>query len=190
MASIFNRDTWSFTRRTWANGKTPAMDANNLNITDDGIVGAYKHLVGFVAYYCKSTPPNGWLVCDGSAVSRTTYSDLYSVIGTTFGKGDGSTTFNLPDLRGEFIRGWSNNRAGIDMGRTFGSAQKGTSVALEDGKIGCEIFNSDSDGNNSAGGSSSMKYAMWSGTSTIDLHLIRPRNVALLPCIFAGNNIN
>ena len=45
--------------------------------------------------------PNGWLLCDGSAVSRTTYADLFDVIGTTYGPGDGSTTFNLPDFQGK-----------------------------------------------------------------------------------------
>jgi len=55
-------------------------------------IGAITELAGGVV-------PGGWFVCDGSAVSRTTYSDLYSVIGTTFGTGDGSTTFNVPDLR-------------------------------------------------------------------------------------------
>ncbi len=57
--------------------------------------------------------PGGWLVCDGSAVSRTTYAGLFAVIGTNFGAGDGSTTFNLPDLRGRFIRG-TDNGAGND----------------------------------------------------------------------------
>ena len=69
-----------------------------------------------------STVPSGYLECDGSAVSRTTYSDLFTAISTTFGSGDGSTTFNLPDLRGEFVRGWDNSR-GIDSSRTFGSSQ-------------------------------------------------------------------
>lgn len=54
---------------------------------------------GFVMPFAGSTAPKGWLICDGSAVSRTSYSNLYSVIGTTYGTGDGSTTFNLPDLR-------------------------------------------------------------------------------------------
>lgn len=54
---------------------------------------------GFVMPFAGSTAPKGWLICDGSAVSRTIYSNLYSVIGTTYGSGNGSTTFNLPDLR-------------------------------------------------------------------------------------------
>lgn len=77
---------------------------------------------GTVAYHAASTAPSGWLKCDGSAVSRTTYAALYNAIGVTFGLGDGSTTFNLPDLRGEFMRGWDDGR-GVDSGRVFGSAQ-------------------------------------------------------------------
>lgn len=60
-----------------------------------------------------SSVPEGYLLCDGGAISRTTYSYLYNAIGTTYGSGDGSTTFNLPDLRGEFIRGLDGGR-GID----------------------------------------------------------------------------
>lgn len=57
-------------------------------------------------YYSGSLPSSHWLLCNGQAVSRTTYADLFAVIGTVFGVGDGSTTFNLPDMRGEFIRGY------------------------------------------------------------------------------------
>lgn len=63
-----------------------------------------------------------WLPCDGSARSRVTYKDLFSLIGTTYGAGDGSTTFNLPDLRGEFLRGLDQGR-GVDKNRKIGSAQ-------------------------------------------------------------------
>src|SRR5690625_1981373 len=66
--------------------------------------------------------PEGWLPCNGAAVSRTTYSRLFGAIGTTYGSGNGSTTFNIPDLRGEFIRGLDNGR-GVDAGRVLGSAQ-------------------------------------------------------------------
>lgn len=58
--------------------------------------------IGQIIAYAGSDEPNGWLKCDGRAVSRTTYSLLFSVIGTSFGTGDGSTTFNLPDLRDRF----------------------------------------------------------------------------------------
>ena len=60
--------------------------------------------VGAVFYIASTTIPSGYLVCDGSAIDRTTYSKLFSVIGTSFGAGNGSTTFNIPDLRAKFIR--------------------------------------------------------------------------------------
>ena len=56
--------------------------------------------IGQVAIYAGSTAPDGWLICDGRAVSRTTYSRLFSTIGTTYGAGNGSTTFNLPNFKG------------------------------------------------------------------------------------------
>ena len=77
---------------------------------------------GTVIYHAANTPPTDFIKANGAAISRTTYSDLFTSIGTTFGVGDGSTTFNVPDLRGEFLRGWDDSR-GIDSGRAFGSAQ-------------------------------------------------------------------
>jgi microcystin-dependent protein len=69
-----------------------------------------------------TTLPTGYLECNGAAISRTTYSALYAKIGTTHGGGDGSTTFNIPDLRGVFVRGWDHGR-GTDSGRTFATIQ-------------------------------------------------------------------
>lgn len=60
---------------------------------------------GAIFTFPMTTTPTGYLVCDGSAVSRTTYADLFAILGTTYGAGDGSTTFNLPDYRGQFLRG-------------------------------------------------------------------------------------
>lgn len=68
---------------------------------------------GEVIIWPLSTPKLGTLECDGSAVSRTTYADLFAAIGTTYGVGDGTTTFNIPDFRGEFLRGWDHT-AGND----------------------------------------------------------------------------
>lgn len=79
-----------------------------------------KAPAGLVAYTAQSTPPAGWVARDGAALSRTVYAALFAAIGTTFGAGDGSTTFNVPDGRGEFDMGWDNGR-GIDVGRAFGS---------------------------------------------------------------------
>lgn len=59
-----------------------------------------EHPVGSILLYAGSSAPVGWLFCDASAVSRTTYANLFAVLSTTFGVGDGSTTFNLPDLKG------------------------------------------------------------------------------------------
>lgn len=77
---------------------------------------------GAVGYFAQASAPTGWLKANGAAVSRTTYSRLFAAIGTLFGVGDGSTTFNLPDLRGEFVRGWDDGR-GVNTGRALGSFQ-------------------------------------------------------------------
>ena len=77
---------------------------------------------GTVIYHAANTAPTGFLKANGAAVSRSTYSNLFAAIGTTFGVGDGSTTFNVPDLRGEFMRGWDDSR-GVDGSRAFGSTQ-------------------------------------------------------------------
>ncbi|MBH1699622.1 tail fiber protein, partial [Stenotrophomonas maltophilia] len=77
---------------------------------------------GLVAHFPTTTPPEGWLRCNGADVSRTTYAALFAVVGLTFGSASGST-FRLPDLRGEFIRGWDDGR-GVDPGRALGSLQQ------------------------------------------------------------------
>lgn len=69
---------------------------------------------GTVIGWPHTTLPGGWLECDGSAVSRTTYAELFANIGTVFGVGDGSTTFNLPDYQGEFLRGYDSG-ATVDV---------------------------------------------------------------------------
>ena len=67
-----------------------------------------------------SAPPSGWLLCDGAAVSRTTYSDLFAITSTYFGVGDGTTTFNLPDLRGLSLVGAVSANLGVAVGNTAG----------------------------------------------------------------------
>jgi microcystin-dependent protein len=125
--------------------------------------------------YAANTAPTGWLECSGAAVSRTTYAGLFTAIGTVFGVGDGSTTFNLPDMRGEFARGWDNSR-GIDPARAFGSAQgqaieahthtlpvytnTGTGTGIEDG--------------DTTGSLQTVSSGSTGGTET------RPRNIALM----------
>jgi microcystin-dependent protein len=77
---------------------------------------------GSVHMMATTTAPSGYLKCNGAAISRTTYAALFAIVGTAHGNGDGSSTFNVPDLRGEFVRGWDDGR-GIDSGRNFGTAQ-------------------------------------------------------------------
>ncbi|UTH76012.1 phage tail protein [Chromobacterium sp. IIBBL 290-4] len=78
---------------------------------------------GMVAYFAMKDAPAGWLVADGRAVNRKDYPALFAAISTLYGIGDGTSTFVLPDLCGEFIRGWDIKNAGKDPGRTFGSWQ-------------------------------------------------------------------
>jgi len=85
---------------------------------------------GTVAHFAGSSAPAGWLAANGQSVLRVgTYAALFTAIGTTYGYVD-STHFNVPDLRGEFIRGLDGGR-GIDASRALGSAQKGTLVAID-----------------------------------------------------------
>lgn len=79
---------------------------------------APETLRGLVVYYPTDSIPNGWLRCDGSAIPRDTYRELYNIIGTTYGAGNGSTTFNLPDLRDIYIKGWNGTRQ-------FGQVEQG-----------------------------------------------------------------
>ena len=90
---------------------------------------AVTALVGIIAPFSMETTTewrsaNRWLICDGSPVSRTAYNHLFDVIGTTWGVGDGSSTFNLPDLRGEFLRGFDSGQGNDPdaVSRTGGDA--------------------------------------------------------------------
>lgn len=79
---------------------------------------------GIVCNFARNSAPTGWLKANGAEVSRVAYAELFAATGTTFGSGNGFTTFNLPDMRGEFVRGWDDGR-GVDGGRAFGSKQSG-----------------------------------------------------------------
>jgi len=154
-----------------------------------------------------------YLECNGAAISRTTYPELFAVIGTSFGKGNGSTTFNLPDYRGEFLRGWDHGR-GVDTGRSVGSWQGeafkshshsgtvslSTVTALETtpnlpGTLKAEGINGHDDNDNSSGGSSSGGSSS-DGSSSVAVERnynlsinntggteTRPRNRAVMFCI-------
>jgi len=79
-------------------------------------------LVGNVITWLLDSPPDKYIELNGATLSRTAYSELFAVIGTKYGAGDGVTTFKVPDFRGVFLRGWDNGR-GVDSGRSLGSYQ-------------------------------------------------------------------
>jgi len=140
---------------------------------------------GAVIYHASSTPPTGFIKANGTSLSTSTYAALFAAIGYTFGGSGGS--FNVPDLRGEFLRGWDDSR-GVDSGRSFGSAQAdefkshthtGSSLAagtiwLSRYQLSGGTWPNERDGNTSGTGSPT---GATGGTET------RPRNVALLACI-------
>lgn len=135
---------------------------------------------GTVIWTARNTAPTGYVKANGAAISRSTYSALFSAIGTTFGSGDGSTTFNVPDLRGEFVRGWDDSR-GIDSGRSFGSAQA-DDFESHTHSISPSNVTGRAGGFTAGPGSQQLSDATLvigntGGTET------RPRNIALLACI-------
>lgn len=77
---------------------------NNL-VREENILPELLIPVGSVLSYISSDPPDGWLICDGQAVSRVHYPELFAIIGTNYGNGDGSSTFNLPNLKGRVVVG-------------------------------------------------------------------------------------
>lgn len=127
---------------------------------------------GLILFVESDTAPTGTLKANGATVSRTTYAALFAVIGTRHGSGDGSTTFALPDYRGRFVRALDDG-AGIDTGRTLGSAQAGAieghthaSGTLSTGSAGSHTHSYTSPASSLAGGGSGNFYvATGSGTT-------------------------
>lgn len=190
-----------------------ATSRTNLGVmsaTDTNTLARQQSPSSKIALFARSTAPTGWLKANGAAVSRTVYADLFAAIGTTWGAGDGFNTFNLPDLRGEFVRGWDDSR-GVDAGRGFATQQASTLTRT----AANDYSGQDTSGVQSASG---MAYANADTTtsgivtgakngdgtnlspSTVDNSIVaplntgsispsarwigyRPRNVALLYCI-------
>jgi microcystin-dependent protein len=94
----------SSTEISYVDGVTSAIQTQ----LNDKAPIASRIPVGVISAYAGSSAPSGWLLCFGQAVSRSTYSDLFAALSTTYGAGDGSTTFNLPDLRGRVAAGVDN----------------------------------------------------------------------------------
>lgn len=168
---------------------TTSFQAATKNYVDSR-TGSDAVPIGQILWYAGQTAPTSFLICDGSAVSRTTYSVLFARIGTTYGAGDGSTTFNLPDLRGEFIRGWDSRASGgPDSGRVFGSKQTATGL----GHIGTDANNNQlamnvdqPDGTNESYTFNGRLDSGIASSATQKRWRVRPRNIALLPIIKAA----
>ena len=149
---------------------------------------------GMIAPFGTTSPPEGWLVCDGStlnALEDVAFRDLFSVIGTTWG-GTGEGDFKIPDLRGEFLRGADKGRA-VDVGRTVGTNQDHGIPKLE-GSVDSyynsmysstgifkQVFGDNRYGGNNGSGGRGFTFT---STDVIpDAPEVRPRNVAVLYCI-------
>jgi phage-related tail fiber protein len=154
---------------------TATMHAAPKQYVDTAVTSAVP--AGTVIYVAMASAPSGYLKANGAAVSRTTYAVLFAAIGTTFGSGDGSTTFNLPDLRSEFIRGLDDGR-GVDTGRALGSSQADELKSHTHTYL-TRAYTAVQSGSNLACwvGDATANTGATGGTET------RPRNVALLAVI-------
>ena len=140
---------------------------------------------GAVLTYTSTVLPTGYFKCNGAAISRVTYANLFNVIGTLYGIGDGINTFNLPDFRGYFIRGWDDGR-GIDPGRILGSNQADQVIIhsheAQSGNATSLFFPAIASNQTFGGGSfddTLIKY----NTSSVGGSETRPKNIALMLCI-------
>lgn len=134
---------------------------------------------GAVQAFAMNSAPTGWLAADGTAVSRSTYAALFSAIGTTHGVGDGSTTFNLPDLRGIFVRGsGSQTISGTIYSGTFAGKQQDELKSHAH-----NILYFQSTGGGQAAASAQAINSATGVTSSTGGTETRPANIALLYCI-------
>ena len=154
---------------------------------------------GMIMTFAADYAPTGWLKANGAAVSRTVYAKLFAAVGTRFGAGDGYSTFNLPDLRGEFARFWDDGR-GVDAGRGLGTWQNDAVQNWEavftyqraqvhgvEKREGAFMLESEHDRGTALEGSSWATSHAHIGPSVNNAARTapetRPRNIALLACI-------
>lgn len=126
---------------TWDNGNTPRYDGfyvnkenNTIHYYNGETLSSVNSVdttpIGMIMPYAGTTIPEKWMKCEGQALSRTDYSALFSVIGTTYGNGDGTTTFNVPNLQGRFPIGMNSNDNDFNMlGATGGNKTHTQTVA-------------------------------------------------------------
>lgn len=169
---LVNRGDTVLLRSTGAGWVADALFIPDGSITaaqlSAAISGTFMQTGSIIPWPTAASTPAGYLDCDGSAVSRTTYSELFDVIGTEYGSGDGSTTFNLPDYRGVFLRGFDDG-AGNDpdaASRTDrGDGTTGDAVGTAQGHA---IDEHSHDAGTLVGANHQHDYTRFSSTTTID----------------------
>ena len=149
----------------------------NGSVTSEKLASGAALPAGAIMPFAMNSAPTGWLATDGTAVSRSTYANLFAAISTTYGVGDGSTTFNLPDLRGYFVRGAGTNSDGTASG-TFAAKQADELKS----HTHTYTFKSTTGGSSAGGdpnsiGNTTVNTGATGGTET------RPKNIAMLYCI-------
>jgi len=154
-----NRDTWG------------ALLNDNFNTLDEFVSMAMP--VGVVADYAGPNAPPGWLICDGRSVSRTTYSQLFAAIGTAWGAGDGSTTFNLPPANGRAAvgAGTVTDSNGISRAYTFASRSGTLTYTLKQVNLPAYNMSTDYMAGHSHAGSTANGGAHIHATDTQGVHL-------------------
>lgn len=179
------------------------IPSSNTGVTADSVQ------IGTVLWFAASSAPIGYLECDGSSKRISDYTELAQIVGTTYGALiNGGTEFILPDLRGEFIRGWAHGKSGVNTGRNFGSKETDTTANPKNTTL--QRLNSDGTLTSLQAGTSNPSHAGFARVvkdgsenftvgSTVnatinELDIVqvvggdpetRPQNVALLPCIKA-----
>jgi len=188
------------------NGINVKSDGKN-TLTIEGSNAGDSVPIGTIIFFADSTPPAGWFECNGQSLSKANYLDLFNVIDYTYG-GSGNT-FNLPDLRGQFVRGWDHG-LGVDSGRSFGSKQNDQfqkfDLSAETGVVpGSAVnivmqlqngrgYNTGSTGGNGIftdGDGWSTTPSSYTKVTPVNANVgseTRPKNVALLPCIKYATN--
>lgn len=183
------------------NTSTSAMELfDGTSWQDVGSGGVKVSPPGLVAPFSTASCPTGWLHANGSAVSRTTYASLFSAIGTMYGPGDGSTTFNLPDYRGYFLRGW-NSGSGIDPDAASRTNRGDGTTGDQVGTKQTDEFKSHMHGmdrEGAAGGGNTIgdawgsgslgNYPAGTGTAYSGGNETRPKNVNVIYCISTATN--
>lgn len=119
----------AYNKTVWENlpSTSSPINADNLNHIEEGIYQNSLNIesvipTGTINAFAGNNTPQGWLICDGSEISRITYATLFNIIGTTYGNGDGTTTFNIPNLKGKVIVGVDSQDTDFDtLGETGGS---------------------------------------------------------------------